>query len=142
MQPRKRASDFDPRIELYDGYVHGRMTKRAFLDHAAKYTVGGVCAAALLDQLRPNYALAQQVAADDPAITTEWIEYPSPYGHGTVRGLMARPADAAGPLPACWSCTRTAASIPISRTSRAASAMAGFLAFAPDGLTSVGGYPG
>ena len=84
---RKRASDFDPRIlELYDGYVHGRMTKRQFLDHAAKYTMGGAAAAAVLEALQPNYALAQQVAPDDPAITTETVEYDSPEGTGAVRG--------------------------------------------------------
>jgi carboxymethylenebutenolidase len=71
---RKRASDFDRRIlELYDGYVHGRMSKRAFLDHAAKYTVGGITAAAVLESLQPNYALAQQVPPDDPAIVTERV---------------------------------------------------------------------
>ena len=87
MTIRKRASDFDQRIlELYDGYVHGKMSKRQFLDHAAKYTVGGVTAAALLESLQPNYALAQQVAPDDPAIATEVVEYDSPEGNGTVRG--------------------------------------------------------
>jgi carboxymethylenebutenolidase len=120
---RKKASDFDQRIlELYDGYVHGRMSKRAFLDHASKYAVGGVSAAALLSSLQPNYALAQQVAPDDPAIETETVEYPSPEGHGTVRGLMARPAGVEGPLPAVRWYTRTAGSIPTSRTWSAGSA--------------------
>ena len=114
---RKRASDFDQRIlELYDGYVHGRMTKRDFLDHAAKYTVGGVTAAAMLESLQPNYALAQQVAPDDPAIVTETVEYASPEGNGAVRGLMARPATPRRRCRRCWWCTRTAGSIPISRT--------------------------
>ena len=101
MSLRKKASDFEPRLlELYDGYVHGKMSKRAFLDHAAKYAVGGVTAAALLESLQPNYALAQQVPADDPAIVTERVEYPSPEGHQVVRGLMARPSGVKGPLPA------------------------------------------
>ncbi len=93
MQQRRKASDFDQRIlELYDGYVHGRMSKRDFLDHAAKYTVGGVTAMAVLEALQPDYALAQQVAPDDPAIVTERIEYASPEGTGTIRALSARPA--------------------------------------------------
>ncbi len=143
MQPRKRASDFDPRIlELYDGYVHGRMSKRAFLDHAAKYTVGGVGAAALLDQLRPNYALAQQVAPDDPAIVTEQIEYPSPEGHGTVRGLLARPAEAEGPLPAVLVVHENRGLNPYIEDVVRRTAKAGYLALGPDGLTSLGGYPG
>ena len=84
---RKKASDFDRRIlELYDGYVHGRMSKRDFLEHAAKYTAGTAGALAVLGQLQPDYALAQQVAPDDPAIVTERVEYPSPEGHGTVSG--------------------------------------------------------
>src|SRR5690349_7867239 len=100
MQQRRKASDFDQRIlELYDGYVLGRMSKRDFLDHAAKYTVGGVTALAVLEALQPNYALAQQVAPDDPAIVTEWIEYASPEGTGTIKGLTARPAGKEGPLP-------------------------------------------
>ena len=144
MTIRKQASDFDRRIlELYDGYVHGRMSKRQFLDHAAKYTVGGVTAAAVLESLQPDYALAQQVAPDDPAITTEVIEYDSP--EGTRHG--ARPLGAAGRAPRgrcrrCWWCTRTAGSTPTSRTWCGASAKAGFLALGPDGLTSLGGYPG
>ena len=86
---RKKASDFDPRIlELYDGYVHGKMSKRQFLDHAAKYTLSGAAAVAVLDSLQPNYALAQQVPPDDPAIETEVIEYDSPEGTGTVKALL------------------------------------------------------
>ena len=74
MRQRKKASDFDQRLlELYDGYVHGKMSKRAFLENASKYAVGGVTAAALLDALKPDYAMAQQVAPDDPEIL-EWAD--------------------------------------------------------------------
>src|SRR3546814_16997712 len=98
---RKKASDFDPRIlELYDGYVHGKLSRREFIDRAATITVGTAAAATMLESLQPNYALALQVPPDDPAIRTERLEYPSPEGHGTVRGLMARPAEGAGQLPA------------------------------------------
>jgi carboxymethylenebutenolidase len=143
MQPRKQARDFHPRIlELYDGYVHGRMSKRAFLDHAAKYTIGGVTAAAVLDQLQPNYALAQQVPPDDPAITTETVEYASPEGHGTVRGLMARPAGAQGPLPAVLVVHENRGLNPYIEDVVRRTAKAGYLALGPDGLSSLGGYPG
>jgi carboxymethylenebutenolidase len=140
---RKRASDFDQRIlELYDGYVHGRMTKRDFLDHAAKYAVGGVTAAAILESLQPNYALAQQVAPDDPSIVTEMAEYASPEGSGAVRGLMARPADADGPLPAVLVVHENRGLNPYIEDVVRRVGKAGYLALGPDGLTSLGGYPG
>ncbi len=143
MTIRKKASEFDKRIlELYDGYVHGRMSKRAFLDHAAKYTVGGVSAAVLLDQLKPDYALAQQVPADDPAIVTEMVEYPSPEGHGVVRGLMARPAGVEGPLPAVLVVHENRGLNPYIEDVVRRLGKAGYLALGPDGLTSLGGYPG
>ena len=80
---RRRASDFDPRIlEIFDGYVHGTMSKRDFMAQAARYAAAGVTGAMILDQLQPNYALAQQVAPDDPDIETMTVEYQSPEGHG------------------------------------------------------------
>jgi carboxymethylenebutenolidase len=140
---RKKASDFDQRLlDLFDGYVHGRMSKRAFLDHAAKYAVGGVTAAALLESLQPNYALAQQVAPDDPAITTEVIEYASPEGTGTIRGLMARPAGAEGPLPAVLVVHENRGLNPYIEDVVRRLGKAGYLALGPDGLSSLGGYPG
>ena len=94
--PRKSASDFNPRLlEIFDGYVHGHIGKREFLSRAGKYTAAGVTAAMLLDQLKPDYALAQQVAPDDPDIETLRVSYASPQGNGTVSGLMARPAGTA-----------------------------------------------
>jgi carboxymethylenebutenolidase len=143
MIPRKKAADFHPRLlELYDGYAHGRMSKRAFLEHASKYAVGGVTAAALLDALRPNYAFAQQVAPDDPAIVTEVIEYPSPDGHGVVRGLLARPAGVGGPFPAVLVVHENRGLNPYVEDVARRLAKAGYLALAPDGLSPVGGYPG
>ncbi len=140
---RKKASDFDQRIlELYDGYVHGRMSKRDFLDHAAKYTVGGLTAAVVLESLQPDYALAAQVAPDDPAITTERAEYDSPEGTGTISGLMARPADATGPLPAVLVVHENRGLNPYIEDVVRRVGKAGYLALGPDGLSSLGGYPG
>jgi carboxymethylenebutenolidase len=143
MTQRKKASDFDPHIlELFDGYVHGKLSKRAFLDHASKYAVGGVTAAALLESLQPDYALAQQVAADDPAITTEVVEYDSPDGHGAVRGLLARPAGADSPLPAVLVVHENRGLNPYIEDVVRRLGKAGYMALGPDGLTSLGGYPG
>lgn len=90
---RLTAKDFPPELlELYDGYAHGRITKRDFLDRAAKYAVGGMTALALLNTLSPDYALAQQVAFSDPGILAEYITSPSPNGHGEVRAYLVRPA--------------------------------------------------
>ena len=97
---RKKASDYPPEVlKLFDGYVHGGITRRGFLDRAAKYAVGGFTAAAMLESLKPNFAWAQQVAKDDARIRTESLTYPSPQGSGTMRGYYARPAKAAGKLP-------------------------------------------
>jgi carboxymethylenebutenolidase len=140
---RKRASDFDPHIlELYDGYIHGALSKRAFLEQAARYTAGGLAAAAVLESLQPNYALAQQVAPDDPAIRTETITYDSPRGNGTISGLMARPADASGKLPAVLVVHENRGLNPYIEDVVRRVAKAGFLALGPDGLSPLGGYPG
>src|SRR3972149_9990364 len=97
---RKKASDFPQDVlNLFDGYVHGTLSRRDFLDRAAKYSVGGFTAAAMLGSLKPNYALAQQVAKNDARIKTEYLTYPSPQGTGTMRGYFARPANASGKLP-------------------------------------------
>lgn len=141
--PRKTAKDFDPRIlEIFDGYVHGTMTKREFLNRATKYTAAGVTGAMILEQLQPNYALAQQVAPDDPDIETEVIEYESPEGHGTIKGLMAKPAGATGPLPAVLVVHENRGLNPYIEDVVRRTAKAGYLALGPDGLTPLGGYPG
>ena len=143
MTRRKRASDFDQRIlELYDGYVHGRMTKRAFLDHAAKYTVGGVTAVAVLEALQPDYALAAQVAPDDPAIVSERVRYPSPDGNGEAEALLVRPAGVEGPLPAVVVVHENRGLNPYIEDVTRRLGKAGYFALGPDGLTSLGGYPG
>ncbi len=140
---RMKASDFDPRLlALFDGYVHGKMTKREFLQQAPQYAAAGLTAAAILASLQPNYASAQQVAPDDPAIETMVAEYDSPEGHGLIRGLMAKPAGTTGPLPAVLVIHENRGLNPYIEDVVRRVAKAGYLAFGPDGLTPLGGYPG
>lgn len=140
---RLTAKDFHPALlELYDFYAHGRITKREFLESAGKYAVGGLTAAAILQMMSPDYALAQQVAPDDPAIAAGRITYPSPEGHGAVNGLLVRPAGAAGKLPAIVVVHENRGLNPYIEDVARRLGKAGFMALAPDGLTSVGGYPG
>jgi carboxymethylenebutenolidase len=140
---RKRAQDFDQRIlEIFDGYVHGKISKREFVTQAGRYAAAGVTGAMILEQLQPNYALAQQVAPDDPSIETATVAYESPEGHGTIRGLMARPAGAEGPLPAVLVIHENRGLNPYIEDVVRRTAKAGYLAFGPDGLSPLGGYPG
>lgn len=140
---RMTAKDFDQELlDLYDFYAHGKITKREFLDRAGKFAVGGVTAAALLGMLSPNYALAEQVSFNDPDIVPEYIMYPSPNGHGEVRGYLVKPANATGPLPAVVVVHENRGLNPYIEDVARRVAKAGFIALAPDGLTSVGGYPG
>jgi carboxymethylenebutenolidase len=140
---RLTAKDFAPELlELYDFYAHGKITKREFLDRASKFTVGGMTAVAILSAMSPNYALAQQVPASDPDITVEYITYPSPKGHGEVRGYLARPSSASGRLPAVVVVHENRGLNPYIEDVARRVAKAGYIALAPDGLTSVGGYPG
>jgi carboxymethylenebutenolidase len=140
---RKRASDFDQELlNLYDDYAHGRIGRREFLQGAAKSAVGGLTAEALLASLSPNYALAQQVAKDDPRIKTEYFEYASPKGAGKMRGYLARPATAEDKLPAVLVVHENRGLNPYIEDVTRRLGVAGFLAFAPDALTPLGGYPG
>lgn len=140
---RLTAKDFPQELlELYDYYAHGRITKREFLDRASKFAVGGVTAAALLASMSPNYALAQQVQPTDPGIIAEVITYPSPEGHGEVRGYLVRPAGVTGKVPGVVVVHENRGLNPYIEDVARRVAKAGFIALAPDGLTSVGGYPG
>lgn len=140
---RKSAKDFDPRIlEIFDGYVHGKISKREFIVQAGRYAAVGITGAMILKQLTPDYALAQQVAPDDSAIETEVVEYESPEGHGTIRALMARPASTSGPLPGVVVVHENRGLNPYIEDVARRLAKAGYLALAPDGLTPLGGYPG
>ena len=140
---RLTAKDFDQELlDLYDFYAHGKITKREFLDRAGKFAVGGVTAAALLGMLSPNYAMAQQVSFNDPDIVADYIMYPSPNGTGDVRGYLVRPSATEGPLPAVLVIHENRGLNPYIEDVARRLAKAGFMALAPDGLTSVGGYPG
>jgi carboxymethylenebutenolidase len=140
---RKQAGDFDQGLlDLYDDFVHGDIDRREFLDRAAKYAVGGVTATVLVDSLLPRYALAQQVDPNDPSIKTEYIEYSSPNGYGSIRGYLTRPAAAGGKLPGVVVVHENRGLNPYIEDVARRVAVAGFMALAPDGLTPLGGYPG
>jgi carboxymethylenebutenolidase len=140
---RKKASDFPPEVlKLFDGYVHGMISRRDFLDGSAKFAVGGFTAAAMLESLRPNYAFAQQVAKDDARIKTEYLTYPSPQGSGNMRGYFARPANASGKLPGVVVIHENRGLNPYIEDVARRVALENYVAFAPDALTPVGGYPG
>ena len=140
---RLTAKDFSPKLlELYDFYAHGIISRREFLDRAGRYTVGGITAAAVLSAMSPDYALANQVEFTDPDIVPEYITYPSPNGHGDVRGYMVKPANATGKLPGVVVVHENRGLNPYIEDVARRVAKAGFIALAPDGLTSVGGYPG
>lgn len=141
--PRLTAKDFAPELlELYDGYVHGKLSRRDFLERAATYAVGSLTAAGILAALSPDYALAAQVSFTDPDIIAEYITYPSPNGHGQVRAYQVRPAKADGPLPGVVVVHENRGLNPYIEDVTRRVAKAGYLALAPDGLSSVGGYPG
>ena len=140
---RKTARDFDQELlNLFDQYVHGALDRRGFLDRAGKFAVGGLTAAMLLEQLNPKFAEAQQVATDDKRIRTEYLEYPSPQGSGKMRGYLARPANAAGKLPGVLVVHENRGLNPHIEDIARRVALENFIAFAPDALTPLGGYPG
>lgn len=140
---RMTAADFhQDLLDLYDFYAHGKITKRQFLDGAARFAVGGMTAAGLLTMLSPDYALAEQVSFNDPDILPEYVMYPSPNGHGEVRGYLVKPVNAEMPLPAVVVVHENRGLNPYIEDVARRLAKAGFIALAPDGLTSVGGYPG
>ncbi len=140
---RMTANDFDQDLLiLFDAYVHGAIDRRGFLDRASKYAVGGVTAAMLLDMLSPKFAEAQQVPKDDKRLKTEYLEYPSPNGSGKQRGYMVRPAAAAGKLPAILVVHENRGLNPHIEDIARRLALDNFMAFAPDALTTLGGYPG
>ena len=140
---RKTAHDFDQELLiLFDAYVHGALDRRGFLDKAAKYAVGGVTAAMLLDQLSPQFLAAQQVTPDDKRLKAEYLEYPSPQGSGKMRGYMVRPANATGKLPAVLVVHENRGLNPHIEDIARRLAIDNFMAFAPDALFPLGGYPG
>jgi carboxymethylenebutenolidase len=140
---RRRASDYPQELlNLFDRYVHGDIERREFLDGAQKFAAGGVTAVALWESLRANYAWAQQVPKDDKRIKTETATVDSPKGNGSIRGLLVRPANASGKLPAVLVIHENRGLNPYIEDVARRLGTVNFMAFAPDGLTSAGGYPG
>jgi carboxymethylenebutenolidase len=140
---RMKASDFDQELlNLFDRYVHGQIDRRGFLDGATKFTAGSMTAAMLLEALNPRFAEAQQVAKDDKRLKTETVEYPSPQGSGTMKGYLARPASATGKLPGILVVHENRGLNPHIEDIARRLALDNFMAFAPDALTPLGGYPG
>lgn len=140
---RKTAADFDPEVlRLFDKYVHGAIPRREFLRRAAAYAVAGVGAEGLLEALSPRFAEAQEVAPGDARIHAEFVEYPSPRGYGTLRGYLVRPARAAGKLPTVLVVHENRGLNPHIEDITRRLALEGFIAFAPDALFPLGGYPG
>ena len=140
---RMKATDF-PRelLSLFDRYVHGEIDRRVFLDGARNFTVGGLTAAGILEALSPNYAWAQQVPKDDQRIKAEWATVESPQGNGNIKGYLVKPAGATGKLPAVLVVHENRGLNPYIEDVARRLGTSNFIAFAPDGLTSVGGYPG
>lgn len=140
---RPTAAEFDQKLlDLYDDYVHGRLERRDFLRGAAKFAVGGLTAEALLNRLSPTYALAQQVAPDDSRLECKYVEYDSPAGGGKMRGYLAMPAGGQVKLPAVLVIHENRGLNPYIEDVTRRLGIANFLAFAPDALWPLGGYPG
>ena len=140
---RKTAKDFDPEVlRLFDKYVHGLIPRRDFLTSAAKFAVGAVTAEGLLEALSPKFAEAQQIAPTDNRIKTERVSFPSPKGYGQVSGLLAKPAKASGKLPTILVVHENRGLNPHIEDIARRLAVDGFIAFAPDALQPLGGYPG
>jgi len=143
MTERRNASEYPQEVlDLFDLFVHGDIDRRAFMDRAGKYAVGGVTAQMILDSLTPRWEWAQQVAANDPRITTETVTVQSPQGNGFIKGHFARPKNATGKLPAVIVIHENRGLNPYIEDVARRLAVANFIAYAPDGLSSVGGYPG
>jgi carboxymethylenebutenolidase len=140
---RKKASDFPQELlDLLDSYVHGRIGRRDFVAGAGKFATATVSAGALVEMLRPNYAWAIQVPEDDKRLKTEKVTVPSPAGTGHIDCYLARPASARGKLPGILVIHENRGLNPYVKDVARRLAVSGYMALAPDGLTSVGGYSG
>jgi carboxymethylenebutenolidase len=140
---RKKASEYPQELlDLFHEYQHGDMSRREFIDHCGRFTVGGLTAVALFETLKPNYAWAQQVPKDDARLKVGYETVSSPEGNGSIKGYFARPANASGKLPGILVIHENRGLNPYIEDVARRFAVANFVAFAPDGTTSVGGYPG
>ncbi|EUJ10620.1 dienelactone hydrolase-like enzyme [Methylophilaceae bacterium 11] len=140
---RKTVNDFHPEVlGLFDQFVHGDITRRDFLNRAGKFAVAGVSASALLQSLSPSFAEAKQINEDDVRIQAKYVEYPSPNGNGKLRGYLVSPAKATGKLPTVLVVHENRGLNPHIEDIARRLAVDGFIAFAPDALFTLGGYPG
>jgi carboxymethylenebutenolidase len=140
---RKKATDFPQELlDLFDYYVHGDISRREFLDGAQKFAVGGLTATTIWESLRPHYAWAEQVPKDDSRLKTDWATVSSPEGNGTIRGYLVRPANATRKLPGVLVVHENRGLNPYIEDVARRLGVEGYMAFAPDSLTTVGGYPG
>jgi carboxymethylenebutenolidase len=140
---RKTAADFPPEVlELFDGYVHNAISRRDFLSRAAKYAAGGMTALAMLETLQPNFAWAEQVAKTDGRIQADYVTYPSPKGSGEMKGYLVRPARSKAKQPGVVVIHENRGLNPYIEDVARRLAVEDYVAFAPDALTPLGGYPG
>ncbi len=138
-----RKEDIDQEIfDMYDYYVHGRMERRDFMDRLSTYAVGGVTVSMLMDYLMPKYTERQQLRSDDPRVSSDMIEYTSPKGAGTMKGLLAEPAGNTDKLPGIVVVHENRGLNPHIEDVTRRAALAGYIALGPDALTPLGGYPG
>lgn len=143
MSDRKTAKDFHPEtLKLFDRYVHGDISRRDFLAGAAKFAITGMTAVSLLQALSPNYAMAQQIQPDDPKLDALYMTYPSPKGYGELKGYLVKPKGLKGNLPLVLVVHENRGLNPHIEDVTRRLALAGFIAFAPDALYPLGGYPG
>jgi carboxymethylenebutenolidase len=140
---RKTAADYPQELlDLFHEYQHGDIDRREFFARANRFAVGGLTVAAIFETLRPNYAWAQQVAKDDKEIAASSETVASPKGNGSIKGYFVKPAKAAGKLPGVLVIHENRGLNPYVEDVARRLAKAGFMAYAPDGTTSVGGFPG
>jgi len=140
---RKTANDFHPEVlKLFDQYVHGQLSRRGFLDRAARFAVGAATASSLLAALSPRFAEAQQISPGDKRIEAQFVEVPSPQGYGKLRGYLVKPAGAKGKLPGVLVVHENRGLNPHIEDIARRVALDNFIAFAPDALFPLGGYPG
>jgi carboxymethylenebutenolidase len=140
---RQSAKDFHPEaLKLFDDYVHGKLSRRGFLERASQFAVAGATAEGLLLALSPNFALGQQVPPGDARLKAGFVEYPSPEGYGTLRGYLVRPAKPKGKLPTILVVHENRGLNPHIEDIARRLALDDFIAFAPDALFPLGGYPG
>jgi carboxymethylenebutenolidase len=137
------GTDLDQKVyDLFDDYVHSRINRREFLSQVTRYTISGLSATTILEYLSPNYALASQVAPNDPRLQSEYITYESPKGGGKIKGLLSRPVNHDKKLPGIVVVHENRGLNPYIEDVARRCAVDNYLAFAPDALTPLGGYPG